>query len=159
MAFGTTVTDRRALVPGTLIERHATGAVRGIYHPDTGVLNVLAPHTPQWERAEEVGRIYASLDEAPAWVREAAEQERPASRQDLLALIKGVAAPRSEAAPEGEAPCTQGSAQTERAGPGRPVSANKKIPRKPMPPGDLTASVCYGACLTRSTSRRSRRWA
>ena len=92
MAFGintTNVANLRALVPGALMDEHATGAVRGIYHADTGVLNVLAPHTPQWEQADEVGYIYDTLDDAPDWARKAVDHAKPIKGQDLLALIKG----------------------------------------------------------------------
>ena len=90
MAFGTTAaTTLRALVPGSLIDARTTGAVRGIYHAETGVLNVLAPGTPHAERAREVGRIYPTLADAPAWARDLDRRTRPASKQDLLALIKG----------------------------------------------------------------------
>lgn len=98
MAFSTTAaTTLRALVPGSLIDARATGAVRGIYHAETGVLNVLAPGTPHAERAREVGRIYPTLADAPAWARDLDRRTRPASKQDLLALIKGAGPAEEEA--------------------------------------------------------------
>lgn len=88
MLFGTASTDFRALVPGMLIDAHSTGAVRGIYHADTGVLNVLAPHTPQWERATQVGRIYPTLADTPTWARETYARSQALDKRNLMSLIK-----------------------------------------------------------------------
>ena len=98
MQTGTQRRNLRALVPGALLDACATGPVRGVYHADSGVLNLFAPDTPQWEAAGEVGAILGSREELPAWARAVADRElrAPLAKADLLALIRGEQDKRDE---------------------------------------------------------------
>lgn len=86
-------TARRALVPGSLMDDRGLGPVRGVFHASSGVLNLFAPGTPQWEDAPEVGAVYASAEELPAWAREATRTAfaAPLSKRELLDLVRGAA--------------------------------------------------------------------
>ena len=112
MLAGTQRKRLRALVPGALIDEHEIGPVRGTYHADSGVLNLFAPNTPQWDVAKEIGTVCASRDDLPTWARSIADRElaSPLDKSELLSLIRGERGVTNEKdrAPEDPAPADAG---------------------------------------------------